>query len=80
MACCGTGPYRGINSCGGRRGIEEYDLCDNVTEYLFFDDAHPNEKAYEQLAKLFWNGNPDVAAPYNLKALFESNQELIKDI
>ncbi|TQD93034.1 hypothetical protein C1H46_021348 [Malus baccata] len=80
MACCGTGPYRGINSCGGRRGIKEYDLCDNVTEYLFFDAAHPNEKAYEQFAKLFWSGNPDVAAPYNLKALFESNQELIKDI
>ncbi|XP_031263622.1 GDSL esterase/lipase 5-like [Pistacia vera] len=27
-ACCGSGPYRGISSCGGKRGIEEYELCD----------------------------------------------------
>ncbi|KAK3002346.1 hypothetical protein RJ639_021361, partial [Escallonia herrerae] len=32
-ACCGSGPYRGINSCGGKRGIAEYKLCANATEY-----------------------------------------------
>ncbi|KAK3000985.1 hypothetical protein RJ639_022165, partial [Escallonia herrerae] len=30
-ACCGSGPYRGINSCGGKRGISEYKLCANAT-------------------------------------------------
>ncbi|XP_059456465.1 GDSL esterase/lipase 1-like [Corylus avellana] len=71
MACCGTGPYRGIPSCGGKRSVKEYELCGNASEYLFFDSAHPSEKANEQLAKLFWNGNLDVTWPYNLKALIE---------
>ncbi|TQD77599.1 hypothetical protein C1H46_036871 [Malus baccata] len=79
VACCGSGPYRGVYSCGGRRGVKEYDLCDNVSEHLFFDSAHPTEMAYEQSAKLFWSGTPDFTAPYNLKALFESNQDLSKD-
>ncbi|KAK2970482.1 hypothetical protein RJ640_023665, partial [Escallonia rubra] len=29
-ACCGSGPYRGIDSCGGKRGITEYKLCTNA--------------------------------------------------
>jgi hypothetical protein len=37
----------------------------------FFDNAHPTERANQQLAKLFWNGNLDVTWPYNLKALIE---------
>nr|GEZ09936.1 GDSL esterase/lipase 1-like [Tanacetum cinerariifolium] len=28
-ACCGSGPFRGIFSCGGKRGIPDYELCDN---------------------------------------------------
>ncbi|KAL5583403.1 hypothetical protein UlMin_015845 [Ulmus minor] len=64
MACCGSGPYRGIFSCGGKRGIAEYELCDNVSEYIFFDSAHPTERIYQQFAQQAWH--------YNLKALFES--------
>ncbi|XP_059458058.1 GDSL esterase/lipase 2-like isoform X2 [Corylus avellana] len=71
MACCGTGPYRGIPSCGGKRSVKEYELCGNASEYLFFDSIHPSEKTNEQLAKLLWNGNLDVTWPYNLKALIE---------
>ncbi|KAF3450554.1 hypothetical protein FNV43_RR06641 [Rhamnella rubrinervis] len=37
VACCGSGPYRGIYSCGGRRGVKEFELCQNVSEYVFFD-------------------------------------------
>nr|XP_043615561.1 GDSL lipase-like [Erigeron canadensis] len=70
-ACCGSGPFRGIYSCGGMRGIQEYELCDNATESLFFDSFHPNELASRQFADLFWNGNTMVTEPYNLKALFE---------
>lgn len=70
VACCGSGPYRGISSCGGRRGVKEYELCDNVSEYVFFDSAHPTEKAYQQIARLFWSGNSSATGP--LKSLFQS--------
>ncbi|KAF3521326.1 hypothetical protein F2Q69_00047024 [Brassica cretica] len=72
-ACCGTGPLRGINTCGGRvLGLSQgYELCENVTEYLFFDSFHLTEKAHRQIAKLIWSGPSNVTGPYNLKALFE---------
>ncbi|WMV34831.1 hypothetical protein MTR67_028216 [Solanum verrucosum] len=66
-ACCGTGPFRGIFSCGGKRQVlrykrwlvvgqvhfegflvvegrgrlKEYELYNNVKDYLFFDSVHP---------------------------------------
>nr|GEV16921.1 SGNH hydrolase-type esterase domain-containing protein [Tanacetum cinerariifolium] len=70
-ACCGSGPLRGIFSCGGKRGIPDYELCNNATEFLFFDSLHPNELASSQFAKMFWKGDPMVTGPYNLKALFD---------
>ncbi|CAA0293389.1 unnamed protein product [Arabidopsis thaliana] len=73
-ACCGSGPLRGINTCGYRIGPSQgYDLCENVTDYLFFDSSHLTEKAHRQIAELIWNGPPNVTRPYNLKALFELN-------
>ncbi|EXB88180.1 GDSL esterase/lipase 5 [Morus notabilis] len=56
MACCGTGKYRGISSCGGKIDVKDFVLCDNLSDYFFFDSAHPTEKAYKQLAKLIWSG------------------------
>ncbi|KAL3366267.1 hypothetical protein AABB24_011094 [Solanum stoloniferum] len=70
-ACCGTGPFRGILSCGGKRQVKEYELCNNVKDYLFFDSSHPSEQAYQKYSELLWNGTPDVVAPYNLKSFFE---------
>ncbi|CAB4272214.1 unnamed protein product [Prunus armeniaca] len=71
MACCGSGPYRGIMSCGGKRG-SEFQLCDNVTEYVFFDSSHPTERVYQQISKLWWSGSPNVTkTSNNLKELFE---------
>lgn len=70
-ACCGSGPLRGINSCGGKRGVEEFELCNNVDEYFFFDSNHPTESAYRQLANIMWNGDEKFTGPYNLKSLFE---------
>ncbi|XP_049387956.1 GDSL esterase/lipase 5-like [Solanum stenotomum] len=70
-ACCGTGPFRGVLSCGGKRQVKEYELCNNVKDYLFFDSSHPSEKAYQKYTELLWNGTPDVVAPYNLKSFFE---------
>lgn len=45
--CCGSGPYRGIESCGRKQGVTEYELCDNVTEYVFFDSNHPTERLFQ---------------------------------
>ncbi|KAF3521329.1 hypothetical protein F2Q69_00047027 [Brassica cretica] len=70
--CCGSGPLRGINTCGNRMG-QSFELCENVTDYLFFDSTHLTEKAHRQIAELIWNGPPNVTGPYNLKALFEFN-------
>ncbi|PWA78027.1 SGNH hydrolase-type esterase domain-containing protein [Artemisia annua] len=71
-ACCGSGPFKGIFSCGGKRGITDYELCDDVTEFFLFDSSHPTELAYRQFAEMFWEGDYMVTAPYNLQALFEA--------
>ncbi|KAG6581785.1 GDSL esterase/lipase 1, partial [Cucurbita argyrosperma subsp. sororia] len=68
-ACCGSGPFRGFFSCGGRDG-EEYELCSNPNEYLFYDSAHLTQKASQLVAEWVWNGSSDSIKPYNLKALF----------
>ncbi|XP_059278175.1 GDSL esterase/lipase 2-like isoform X1 [Lycium ferocissimum] len=70
IACCGTGPFRGINSCGGKRQVKEYELCNNVKDYIFFDSGHLTEVAYQQVAELMWNGTMDVTEPYNLNSFF----------
>ncbi|KAG5227332.1 GDSL esterase/lipase [Salix suchowensis] len=66
-ACCGSGPLRGTITCGQK----VYELCDNVSEYFFFDGIHPTEKANYQFAKLMWDGSPKIVKPYNLTTLFE---------
>ncbi|KAI3678413.1 hypothetical protein L6452_37704 [Arctium lappa] len=70
-ACCGSGPFGGIYSCGGKRGTAEFDLCDNASDYFFIDSNHPNEVASCQFAELWWEGVVKVASPYNLKLLFK---------
>ncbi|WRX14501.1 GDSL lipase/esterase - like 10 [Theobroma cacao] len=64
MACCGSGPYRGQSSCGGKRQIKEYQLCEKASEYLFFDSGHPTEMAHRQIAELIWHGTPNITRPY----------------
>ncbi|XP_021720396.1 GDSL esterase/lipase 5-like [Chenopodium quinoa] len=54
-ACCGTGKFRGIWSCGGARLVKEFELCENVNDYVFWDSTHFTEKVYEQLADEMWN-------------------------
>nr|GMD42754.1 GDSL esterase/lipase 1-like [Ipomoea batatas]GME02426.1 GDSL esterase/lipase 1-like [Ipomoea batatas] len=69
-ACCGSGPFRGFPSCGGKRQIKEYELCSNVEDYLFFDYAHASEKTYRLSATELWEGTIYVA-PNNVKLLFQ---------
>ncbi|KAF7843663.1 GDSL esterase/lipase 5 [Senna tora] len=71
-ACCGSGPYRGYYSCGGKRAVKDYELCENPNEYLFFDSTHPTQKANEFVSQMIWSGrNQSLTGPYNLKTLFQ---------
>ncbi|KAF7843657.1 GDSL esterase/lipase 5 [Senna tora] len=71
VACCGSGPYRGHNSCGGKRGDQYYELCENPNEFVFFDAIHLSEKAYKFFANQMWVGDRGITWPYNLRELFE---------
>ncbi|KAH1120392.1 hypothetical protein J1N35_003552 [Gossypium stocksii] len=72
----GNGEGRGVYSCGGKRRVTEFILCDNPDDYLFFDAYHFSEKAYQQFAKLMWGGTIDVVWPYNFKTLFQANDQM----
>ncbi|KAK9756057.1 hypothetical protein RND81_01G070300 [Saponaria officinalis] len=73
-ACCGTGKYRGLFSCGGKRVIKEYELCHNINDYLFWDSIHFTEKTNMQIAYEMWNNTNYVhdfpGASYTFKELF----------
>lgn len=71
VACCGSGPYKGYYSCGGKRAVKDYDLCQNPSENVFFDAIHPTESASKIISQFMWSGNQSIAGPYNLKTLFE---------
>ncbi|KAB2633922.1 GDSL esterase/lipase 5-like [Pyrus ussuriensis x Pyrus communis] len=75
-ACCGTGPYGGIFTCGGTKEVKDYQLCDNADEYVWWDSFHPTERIHEQLAKTLWNGPPSDVGPYNLEHLFSDKEKL----
>ena len=73
VACCGSGPYRGILNCGaGKRG-KDYYLCSNVSEFVFFDASHATERVYQPFAEQAWSGKPSFRGSYNLKELFKSS-------
>ncbi|XP_020240415.1 GDSL esterase/lipase 5 [Cajanus cajan] len=77
-ACCGSGPYGGVFTCGGTKKVKEFSLCDNVGDYVWWDSFHPTEKIHEQFAKALWNGPLCSVGPYNLKNLFSNNDEMIE--
>ncbi|KAM0031909.1 hypothetical protein Hdeb2414_s0016g00469311 [Helianthus debilis subsp. tardiflorus] len=53
------------------RRIKEYEVCDNVLEYLFFDSYHPNELAPIRRNVLEWRLDSIVTEPNSLEALFD---------
>ncbi|MED6139898.1 hypothetical protein PIB30_088287 [Stylosanthes scabra] len=69
-ACYGGSGYGGDYSCGGKRGIETYELCSNPNEYVFFDAAHPTDNTAHHISHIMWMGHPKLSH-YNLKQLFE---------
>ncbi|KAI4325699.1 hypothetical protein MLD38_031075 [Melastoma candidum] len=74
VACCGTGEFRGVYSCGGKRIVKDFKLCDDPSQNLFWDSYHPTEAANEVIADRIWNGDPDhlIVRPYSLKQLFST--------
>ncbi|KAI8004846.1 GDSL esterase/lipase 4 [Camellia lanceoleosa] len=73
-ACCGTGPFRGLFTCGGTKKVTDYQLCDNADDYVWWDSFHPTERIHEQFAKALWDGPLDFVGPYNLQQLFFFNK------
>ncbi|KAK0596898.1 hypothetical protein LWI29_019981 [Acer saccharum] len=68
-SCCGAGSHRG-SGCG--HVTNDYELCFNPNEYVFFDGGHHTDKANYQFAELMWNGGPDnVVSPHTIKDLFD---------
>jgi hypothetical protein len=76
-ACCGLGKHRGIFSCGGKRGVKEYELCENRDEIMWFDSYHPTEKLHQQLAFTVWNGESSFVAPFPLHHFFNISSNII---
>ncbi|KAK7411812.1 hypothetical protein VNO78_03253 [Psophocarpus tetragonolobus] len=77
-ACCGSGPYGGMFTCGGTKKVKEFRLCDNVEDHVWWDSFHPTEKIHEQFAKVLWNNGPSPfwVGPYNLENLFNNQINL----
>ncbi|GLT46174.1 hypothetical protein SLA2020_199490 [Shorea laevis] len=68
-ACCGGGVYHAQNGCGFL--TEEYELCSDPNEFVFWDAYHPTEHCYSQLVELLWNGTGNVTWPLNMKQLYD---------
>ncbi|KAJ0244766.1 hypothetical protein HA466_0183180 [Hirschfeldia incana] len=72
-ACCGSGPFGGRSTCGYREGMSrDFELCDNVSDYMLFDGSHTTEKANQQTAALMWDGPSDLVGPHSLNTLFQN--------
>nr|ACU24600.1 unknown [Glycine max] len=72
-ACCGSGPFRGVYSCGGKRGEKQFELCDKPNEYLFWDSYHLTESAYKKFADRMWGfpNNSSNIGYYTIRGLFQ---------
>ncbi|KAJ8750707.1 hypothetical protein K2173_015888 [Erythroxylum novogranatense] len=80
-ACCGTGPYRGLLTCGGKNKTTDFELCENANDYIWFDAFHPTERMHQQIADAVWDGPPSFVGSMSLKDLFFTREKLtIADI
>ncbi|KAL2932944.1 GDSL esterase/lipase 4 [Bienertia sinuspersici] len=70
-ACCGSGAYNGDFTC--QKKGSTFSVCSNPNDYLWFDSAHPTDRANQDFSYEFWSGGPDLVSPYNLQTLFAAN-------
>ncbi|KAK7854369.1 gdsl esterase/lipase 2 [Quercus suber] len=55
IACCGTGPYRGILSCGNRSVSSKYELCTNTVTLVIMCSSFRKGQRTTHRANLEWN-------------------------
>ncbi|GMN52921.1 hypothetical protein TIFTF001_022063 [Ficus carica] len=76
-ACCGTGPYGGIFTCGGRKNVTDFQLCDSPRDYVWWDSLHPTETIHHLFATCLWSGPTPLVGPHNLQDLFFNQADKI---
>lgn len=59
MACCGTGRFNGVFSCGGKRPVKEFQVCEYPSKYVFWDSYHLTERVNKQMADEMWNASTE---------------------
>ncbi|XP_057767902.1 GDSL esterase/lipase 5-like [Salvia miltiorrhiza] len=79
-ACCGSGPFGGIFSCGGMKKMTAYDLCDDTDGYVWWDSFHPTQRIHQQFAQALWDGPRAAVEPYTLRDLFFFSPITVADI
>ncbi|ERN06369.1 GDSL esterase/lipase 5 [Amborella trichopoda] len=70
QACCGSGPFRGLYTCGGKSGSSGYELCENPAGHVFFDSFHSTEGINRQAAHALWLGEDPTVRPLPLSEFF----------
>ncbi|KAK4755602.1 hypothetical protein SAY87_009359 [Trapa incisa] len=75
-ACCGTGPYGGIFTCGGTKNITAFELCKEAEDYIWWDSFNPTEGVHKQISEALWDGTPPSVGPHNLRDLFFGSEKL----
>ncbi|KAL9235520.1 hypothetical protein vseg_010271 [Gypsophila vaccaria] len=71
-ACCGSGEYNGIASCGRVPEFTNYKLCKNIEDYVFWDSTHLTDKAHKMFAYEMWTNSTGAFCygPYTTMDLF----------
>lgn len=71
IGCCGSGAYNGDFTC--QKKDTSFSVCSDPNDYLWFDAAHPTDKANQGFSKEFWSGGANLVSPYNLQNLFAAS-------
>ncbi|KAI3449853.1 hypothetical protein Pfo_006518 [Paulownia fortunei] len=66
VACCGQGPYNGLGLCTAASN-----LCENRSEYVFWDPFHTTERANRIIVQTILTGSDKYMAPMNLSTIME---------
>lgn len=74
-ACCGSGPYGGVYSCGGNKEVSDFEVCNSSEDFVWWDSFHATEKLARKIADVLWDSPPSSVGPYNLKGLFFNHEK-----